>query len=68
MLKEVASILCVTELDDAVLSDVHLARERNPQAVLDRWLAESPRDPILVFHDASKLAVYAASPEAAPRA
>jgi hypothetical protein len=32
------------------------------------WLRESPADPILVFHDAGKLAVHVARPEPSPRA
>ncbi len=59
MLKEVAAIRVVGELDEATLSAVHLQKEERPQAVLDRWLAEDPAAPILVFHDASKIAVYA---------
>jgi nickel-dependent lactate racemase len=67
MLKQVAAIRCVTDLDDAALQAVHLQRERNAQALLDRWLQSDPHEPILVFHDASKLAVYAAHPETAGR-
>jgi nickel-dependent lactate racemase len=59
MLKEVAAIRVVTELDRATLAAVHLVKEERPQAVLDRWAAEDPSSPILLFHDASKLAVYA---------
>ncbi|HZO09870.1 MAG TPA: hypothetical protein VFC77_10830, partial [Myxococcota bacterium] len=59
MLKELAAIRVVSELDRATLAAVHLQKEERPQAVLERWLAEDPRAPILVFHDASKLAVYA---------
>jgi nickel-dependent lactate racemase len=68
MLKEVAAIRCVTDLDEATLTAVHLAKERDPQAVVDRWLADEPREPILLFHDASKLAVHAARPQTTPRA
>jgi nickel-dependent lactate racemase len=68
MLKQVAAIYCVTDLDDATLAAVHLKRERNPQAVVDRWLRASPAEPILVFHDAGKLAVHAARAEPSPRA
>jgi hypothetical protein len=58
----------VTDLDEATLAAVHLVKERDPQAVLDRWLAEDPHEPILLFHDASKLAVHAAQPHASSRA
>jgi len=68
MLKQVRAIRCVTDLDDATLAAVHLEREQDPQAVLDRWLREGPTDPILVFHDASKLAVHAARAEPSRRA
>ena len=68
MLQQVGAIRCVTDLDDATLGAVHLVRERDPQAVLDRWLRESATDPILVFHDASKLAVHVARAEPTRRA
>jgi nickel-dependent lactate racemase len=67
MLKEVAAIRCVTDLDETTLSAVHLAKERDPKGVVARWLAEEPSEPILVFHDASKLAVHAAHPQTTPR-
>jgi nickel-dependent lactate racemase len=59
MLKDVAAIRVVSELSREALESVHLAKEERPQVVLDRWLAEDPTAPILVFHDASKLAVHA---------
>jgi len=68
MLKQVAAIHVVSDLDDATLAAVHLHRELDPQAVVARWLEQDAHEPVLVFHDASKLAVYAARTEAAPRA
>ena len=67
MLKEVGAIRVVSDLDRKVLEAVHLKKEDDPQARLDRWLKDDPLAPILVFHDASKLAVYAAQPQPARR-
>lgn len=54
-----------SELPEADLRAAHLKPAPDPQAVVDRWLADAPDATVHVIDDASKLAVIAREP--APR-
>ncbi|MBN2227986.1 MAG: DUF2088 domain-containing protein [Candidatus Thorarchaeota archaeon] len=61
LLKAVSKIWMYTELDTRTVEAVHLKKTKDPQAVVDRWIAENPNVRILVLDKGNKIAVYADS-------
>ena len=49
-----------SKLDDTLIQAAHLNPTKNPQKIIDRWIRADPRETILVFKDANKLAIYSA--------
>ncbi len=58
MIRGLRSIEIHSDLDPAIVEAAHMKPVPDPQAVVDRWVADDPREGILVFDDASKIAVY----------
>jgi len=47
-----------SSLEDYVMESVGIKPVKNPQDVIDKWLADDPEDRIMVIDKANKLAVY----------
>ena len=52
------SDLC-SEIPDNLIDAAHLCPTRNPQQIVDSWLAEDPSVKILIADGANKIALYA---------
>lgn len=58
MIQHLTELAVKSELSNDVLVAAHLIPARDPQAVLNQWLSQSPGATINVFHHANKLAIY----------
>ena len=60
MIERFRRIWMFTEIPDAQVSAAHLYPTRDPQAVVDGWLAQDPQTRILVVDGANKVCLYPA--------
>jgi nickel-dependent lactate racemase len=60
MFKRLRRIWIHSQMPDDLLAAAHLHPARDPQAVVDGWLAEQPDAKIMVVDGANKIALYAA--------
>ncbi|MCF7797033.1 MAG: lactate racemase domain-containing protein [Lentisphaeria bacterium] len=58
MIQNLTELAVKSELSDEVLATAHLVPARDPQVVLNNWLAQSPGASVNIFHHANKLAIY----------
>jgi nickel-dependent lactate racemase len=62
MLQRLRRIWMYSEIPDNLVAAAHLHPTREPQAVVDNWLAEQPDARITVVDGANKIALYGAGP------
>jgi nickel-dependent lactate racemase len=58
MIRGLREIDIHSDLGPAIVEAAHMRPAPDPQGVVDRWIDEGPGEGILVFDDASKIAVY----------
>ena len=51
-----------SKLDERTVQAAHLNPTKNAQKIIDQWIRNDPREPILVFKHANKLAIYSTHP------
>ena len=61
LLKRLSRVSVYSTLDRETLEKAHLEKVKDPQRVIDSWLAEESEARIVFFDDANKIAVYAKS-------
>jgi len=58
MMRRLRQIWIYSEIPDDLIEAVHLHATREPQAVVDGWLAEQPDAKITVVDSANRVALY----------
>ena len=58
LLKRISAVKMLTLLDEKTVTEVHLQKIGDAQAVVDKWIADDPDVKILVFDKGSKLSIY----------
>ncbi|MFQ6065858.1 MAG: lactate racemase domain-containing protein [bacterium] len=56
-----------SRLDERTVQAAHLNPTKNPQKIIDQWIRHDPREQILVFKHANKLAIYSTALTKGPR-
>lgn len=59
MIQQLQAIHVHSSLSDANLARIHLSPCADPQALVNRWIAQNPRAKINIFDGANRLAIYA---------
>jgi hypothetical protein len=59
MIQQLRAIHVHSSLPDEAVARIHLKPRADPQALVNRWLADHPHCRINIFDGANKLAIYA---------
>ncbi len=61
LIKRLGQIWMHSEIPDDVVEAAHLKPTKDPQAIIDKWLADDPDTKITIINGANKIALYATS-------